>query len=404
MLVELHRLEQHLYAIKGKQDHRGIVKEMERIADKIESNDWYQKIIRIKQSLPPDDGYKKHLKERRVKCTPIDNTDGFVKKNQNQAGTNACFGFGAANLMNYYLGLTSVSPIYLFTLAVAENDAPWYPIERAWRSVRFKTDSLSSYHGGFVASPIEKALKKGKYCSTKDVMDMGPGSERMEFLIKKTEIAGEDLMNLLEDLENKKITKASYQKRSKEAFDSISNYFPKATIKEFRETGKKMKDTILYRQRKFFSEFLLSQCKTPLPKEAKELQVKSTYSFSSLSNIDFETLDQIVENGDIAALGLQSDPLLNGIVEASWSPHIVTLTGRRWNPKKNRCEFRIVNSWGSPCADVKNPEVDCDEENGELWISENLIQYYGNSLTTVKGSWRDKAKLDPNYEPYDPED
>ena len=62
-----------------------------------------------------------------------------------------------------------------------------------------------------------------------------------------------------------------------------------------------------------------------------------------------------------------------------------------------------MNSWGSPCNGIKSTLVECDEENGELWISENLIQYYGNSLTTIEGSWRDKAKLDPNYEPYDPD-
>ena len=49
MTLELYRLEGHLHAIKGKHDHRGVVKEMERITDKIQDNDWYQKIIRIKQ-------------------------------------------------------------------------------------------------------------------------------------------------------------------------------------------------------------------------------------------------------------------------------------------------------------------------------------------------------------------
>ena len=236
--------------------------------------------------------------------------------------------------MNYYLGLTSVSPIYLFTLSIAEGDAPWYPIERAWRSFKLKTDSVSSYHGGYVASPIEKALKRGKYCSTKDIMDMGPGSERLEALIKNTEVAGEEFMNLLEDYEDEKISKETLKKKSEKIFAKISKYFPKATVKEFHSIGKKMKDTIFYRQRKFFSEFLLSQCKTPLPKEAKELKVNSSYSFSNLVNIDFKELDQIVENGDIAALGLMSEPLLNGTVGDDWSPHIVTLTGRRWNSKK----------------------------------------------------------------------
>ena len=65
LMLELYRLEGHLHAIKGKHDHRDVVKEMERIADKIQDNDWYQKIIRIKQSLPPNDQYKKHLKKEK---------------------------------------------------------------------------------------------------------------------------------------------------------------------------------------------------------------------------------------------------------------------------------------------------------------------------------------------------
>ena len=65
LMLELYRLEGQLHAIKGKHDHRDVVKEMERIADKIQDNDWYQKIIRIKQSLPPIDQYKKHLKKEK---------------------------------------------------------------------------------------------------------------------------------------------------------------------------------------------------------------------------------------------------------------------------------------------------------------------------------------------------
>ena len=92
-----------------------------------------------------------------------------------------------------------------------------------------------------------------------------------------------------------------------------------------------------------------------------------------------------------------------GEVVDSWSPHIVTLTGRRWNEKKRQCEFRIVNSYGVACSGVRNPEIDCDAKKNELWISENLIQQYGNSLTTIINSPIIKAKSDPNYEEYDPD-
>ena len=98
---------------------------------------------------------------------------------------------------------------------------------------------------------------------------MGPGSERLEALIKNTEVAGEEFMNLLEDYEDEKISKRLSRKNLKKFSQKFPSTFPRQQLRKFHSIGKKIKDTIFYRQRKFFSEFLLSQCKTPYQKRPK---------------------------------------------------------------------------------------------------------------------------------------
>ena len=178
----------------------------------------------------------------------------------------------------------------------------------------------------------------------------------------------------------------------------VKKFFPKATQGEFQDSIKNSSNGP-----GFFLDFLFSQCKTPLPLGAKNLKVESSYAFTELNSISIDKLDQLIESQNIAAIGIQSDMLFKGDVVGSWSPHIVTLTGRRWNKKKNQCEFRIINSWGKACELISNPEIDCDFEKNELWISELLLLQFGNSLTTIIDSPMIRAKKDPNFEEFDPD-
>lgn len=398
--TEYKRQEKLLAAVMGKADHVPIVREMDRIAKKLNDPGLLERHARLhlRMRLPEPDAYKSYQAARESRCTNIDNTNAFVRRNQDQAGTESCYTFGAANLLNYHLGVHGISPIYLLALSVHETDAFWYPIEGGFRSLFGIRNSISSYNGGFSRGVIERAINKGRYCSTSDVIDSESGSVKMDEVIKKTESVGESALELHKNFKDGLVLKKEYERKNLELFEMVKPFFPKAKLSEFNRSIKNSKNGP-----NFFTDFLFSQCKTPLPPGARGIKVEASYSFTGLSSIELEKLDQLIENQNIAALGIQADMLFGGDVIDSWSPHVVTLTGRRWNSEKNQCEFRIVNSWGAACEQISNPEIDCDDEKNELWISELLMLQYGNSLTTIIDSPMIRSRRDSNYEEYDPE-
>jgi len=398
--IEYLRQEKLLAAIAGKSDHRSITKEMDRIVKKLNIPSLTERHMMLHERirLPEADAYKSYQSLRKNKCTNIDNTNAFVRRNQSQAGTETCYAFGAANLMNYHLGVNGISPIYLMALSVSETDAFWYPIERGYRAIFGGGNSISSFNGGFSKGVIERAIKKGKFCSTRDVVDLVEGGIAMDELIVKTEAVGESAIQLQKNFKESLLLKEEFEKQILELFELVKTYFPKAKLIEFKNSVNSSDNGP-----DFFLDFVFSQCKTPLPKGAGDIKVEASYSFTDLGTVDIDQMDRLIENQNIAALGIQSDMLLKGEVIDSWSPHIVTLTGRRWNDEKKQCEFRIVNSWGESCSEVSNPEIECDYVNNELWVSELLIIQYGNSLTTITDSPMIKARMESNYEDFDPE-
>jgi hypothetical protein len=398
--VEYMRQEKLLVAVAGKRDHRPIVKEMKRIVDKLGHPNLIQRFAMLHERirLPEVEEYKKYQSKRKNKCTNIDNTNSFIRFDQDQAETQSCFSFGAANLMNYHLGISGVSPLYLFTLSIATTDALWYPVERAWRAIWMEENSISFYNGGFSRGVIEKALERGKYCSTSDIRDMGKDSKNIDEIIIKTESVGLSAKELKTKFDNGDISEEHYRAKLFELFKMIKPFFPKSTISEFKESVQHSES-----RTQFFENFLFSQCKTPLPKGAKSLKVESSYAFSDLISISLDGLDKLIENQNIAAIGVQSDMLFKDRLIDSWSPHIVTLSGRRWNKEKNQCEFRIINSWGDTCDGITNLAISCDDDKKELWVDELLILKHGNSLTTISDSPMIRARKDPRYEEYDPE-
>ena len=102
-------------------------------------------------------------------------------------------------------------------------------------------------------------------------------------------------------------------------------------------------------------------------------------------------MDQLIENQNIAALGIQSDMLLKGEVIDSWSPHIVTLTGRRWNDEKNNVNLGLLTAGESLAHKFQILRLNVIMLN-ELWVSEFLLLQYGNSLTTISDSPMIKAR------------
>ena len=216
--IEYLRQEKLLAAIAGKADHRAILKEMNRIVEKLNNPSLTERHMMLHERirLPEAEAYKSYQSLRKNKCTNIDNTNAFVRRNQSQAGTETCYAFGAANLMNYHLGVNGISTIYLMALSVSETDAFWYPIERGYRAIFGGSNSISSFNGGFSRGVIERAIKKGKYCSTRDVVDVVKGGTDMDELIVKSEALGESAIELHQNLTDGLLLKEEYEKQNLE--------------------------------------------------------------------------------------------------------------------------------------------------------------------------------------------
>jgi hypothetical protein len=58
------------------------------------------------------------------------------------------------------------------------------------------------------------------------------------------------------------------------------------------------------------------------------------------------------------------------------SSHAVVVTGRAWNEKTQKCEYKIRNSWGTGCGEYA-PEIDC--ANGRVWLDAQTL--LDNTLT-----------------------
>ena len=64
--------------------------------------------------------------------------------------------------------------------------------------------------------------------------------------------------------------------------------------------------------------------------------------------------------------------------------HTSSLVGRRWNEKKNTCEYLIRNSWGNACGNRYDPGYDCI--SGNVWLNESQIFTSMTSIVYLQSS------------------
>ena len=393
-------LKKKLIVSIGVEDHRPIYDELKLVAEVTGRPDLIEEVLRMPtvMNFPHSDETDALIEKRRQSCSDIDNTNIFVKKDYDQGKTASCFSFGAANLMNFHLGMNSVSPLFLYTLALTNNDAPWYSLQDPFVS------SNSQYNGGFASGAINEALKLGRVCLKDDLYDPRTGGVDLRTVIKKAERDGKKAIKLREKFKNGIITQEQYVIKLKAIFEKEESAtrlaFPKASFLEFEKIVSQSDNQIDY-----FRKMVLSQCKTKLSPRQRQMKVRTSYSFGPKS-IDLSKIDELVENGEVAALGIHAGYAFQQDLSDIWTPHIVTLTGRRWNAELNVCEFRIVNSWGGECKGIINLDISCDD-NQQLWVRESFIRGYGNSLTRIiESPALDERKLQQessSYEDYDPE-
>lgn len=59
--------------------------------------------------------------------------------------------------------------------------------------------------------------------------------------------------------------------------------------------------------------------------------------------------------------------------------HVTLIVGRRWNEKKDRCEYLIRNAYGEDCNAYRRKDLDCDK--GYIWLSDNDLASSVNRIT-----------------------
>lgn len=96
-------------------------------------------------------------------------------------------------------------------------------------------------------------------------------------------------------------------------------------------------------------------------------------------------IDQQLSAGNIVAIGYYSDFLLLGPEAPRQNRHMSSLVGRRWNAKRNRCEYLIRNSFGPQClgysGDLRLPE-NC--QAGHIWVPRSTLEENLYELTYIR--------------------
>ena len=89
-------------------------------------------------------------------------------------------------------------------------------------------------------------------------------------------------------------------------------------------------------------------------------------------------INRVLEKGEPIYLAYHSSVLMNGInipnsvyYNSGESSHASVITGRRFNPETNKCEYLIKNSYGTGCS-LYARNLEC--ENGQIWLPEELLE------------------------------
>ena len=306
---------------------------------------------------PSKEQYQTYIQNRRASCFDIDLTNYHNKPEGKQGASGTCYAFGGAGILNNALGVDNINPLYLYLLSFSEKLFPNHipvidDIMDSW------SESSFSMRGGFSRSVAKAALAYKNYCTKDDLYNPWKTKEDMGIMLLKSDILFKIFTRVPR---TEKYRKGFFNKHS----DYFKKMFPKMSLKEFLKLTKNYHGSSagLYRK------LVFSQCKTPLPKIKNNVEVHQSFVF------DAEKIDSLLNEGRIITFNHNAERLFQDDHIEAWPNHVVLMTGRRWNPHKSRCEYRIVNSYGDQCNSLtKTEDATCNKEEG-MWISEGLARH-----------------------------
>jgi hypothetical protein len=289
-------------------------------------------------------------------CTGVDVREslGPVRFQDDKAW---CFAFATADLLSYRfrneLKGQRVSAVY--TALTNARTFAVDPYSDAGGLARFSI--TRAYARGFCPQDLEDdALKRGP---------LGSLSEKLETLrTLKAMYDRKDMVNL-----NRKLDELAKT-------NSIVTTVSRPELMRLLQESTK---------RSFPIRFADLLCGSNRYKPTIKIDVDSMVKQTSGTTKMLRTIDEQLTAGNIVGIAYYSAFLLLGNDAPLADRHMSVLVGRRWNPKRNQCEYLIRNSFGPQClgyaGDYRAPE-NCHE--GHIWVPRNVLERNLYAITFIK--------------------
>jgi hypothetical protein len=268
---------------------------------------------------------------------------------RDQGYIGSCYAQAAADLVTYETG-TRISASHISLAAVADDGLVETTVkdetsgkEIACGPKKDMTKSISLLEGGHIPETIAEVSKIG-FCSEKEF----PSGDAYYYAVSST------------------VDSLFTHPYCDKHFD-MGIYFSMKSLAPLTSKGQALK-------------MLASKCsdKIFLKKEIQSL----SHGFNEVSPKSrkeiLQKTHELLEKKQIAAVYVRP---VESLMKDSWedllkslgcdgvlgSPHSMVVVGREFNQAKNRCEFKVRNSWGKDCTQY-DEKFRC--EDGYVWMSE----------------------------------
>ncbi len=317
-------------------------------------------------------------------CSPLDIRDKMNPKLRKFFSTPQkqlhgwCYAFSAVDILSVYLG----EPVSVFHVATIFNAAVSHQRIQKNRSDVFQTSGIP-----FLA--ISVVLKRKKICKELEL----PYDYYSSFYFTND---NENYKKLFETIKRAKTSFADgnhrldYHYAHKQINLALQNFFGTSKLYD------KLVSRIITKSIDQFFPYLLDElCQNPL-------EVNSDLTYDIYVNLNYSYFNPEQQNSinhlidtalGLSANDLSSPSAIKKIEESlergypvdyiyapqvfyknknATSLHANTIVARRWNQKKNHCEFKIRDSQGKDCSIYKK-RIECIKEEGSFWISDREL-------------------------------
>ena len=312
--------------------------------------------------------------QRASTCTSIDLRNGHrpFQSNRHQGETGWCFAYSAADLITHYYQKNNPGLEHRFS-AVGMTVDYYYNdyFSKAFESLIRRSEmprNLSLVHFGHMDAIFSRTLPTRGLCPETEVT----GSNNILSHVQAIESI-EDLRIRFHG--DKEITEDEGEDLVDEVMEcaecalALNSVFPNLDMNNLVQVLRKVEDES-YMTRLTNLECAGRRITTGIPTRE---QVGMSRNFNESS----PAIDRALDNNSPVLLGYhytvtnKGEQLSSNDFPRGGDGHASLIIGRRFNIKKNKCEYLIRNSYGSSCANY-HPSLSCF--NGQFWLSEETME------------------------------